>query len=184
MAIGPDQKVTTTGLMSDNKAPVKAPDLSALGKGQPQQVASQKAAPIAKRPEPQEPNIEGKVAGLPKELLAKVDSFLADPEVNEAMQKIAPENANMIAQFKGNESIVALPEKALAMWAVEKYPRENIQESFMDFITELSEVQSDDTNVPPDMATQTDSMMGEDPNADPNITPEMEAIDQGQEELV
>ena len=53
----------------------------------------------------------------------------------------------------------------------------------MDFITELSEVQSDDTNVPPDMATQTDSMMGEDPNADPNITPEMEAIDQGQEEL-
>ena len=100
------------------------------------------------------------------------------------MQKIAPENANMIAQFKGNESIVALPEKALAMWAVEKYPRENIQESFMDFITELSEVQSDDTNVPPDMATQTDSMMGEDPNADPNITPEMEAIDQGQEELV
>ena len=184
MAIGPDQKVTTTGLMSDNKAPVKAPDLSALGKGQPQQAAPQKPAPIAQRPKPQEPNIESKVAGLPRELLAKVDSFLADPEVNEAMQKIAPENANMIAQFKGNESIVALPEKALAMWAVEKYPRENIQESFMDFITELSEVQSDSINVPPDMATQTDSMMGEDPNADPNITPEMEAIDQGQEELV
>ena len=183
MAIGPDQKVTTTGLMSDNKAPVKAPDLSALGKGQPQQAAPQKPAPIAQRPKPQEPNIESKVAGLPRELLAKVDSFLADPEVNEAMQKIAPENASMIAQFKGNESIVALPEKALAMWAVEKYPRENIQESFMDFITELSEVQSDDINVPPDMATQTDSMMGEDPNADPNITPEMEAIDQGQEEL-
>ena len=183
MAIGPDQKVTTTGLMGEKPTMPKAPDLSALGKGQPQQAAPQKPAPIAKRPEPQEPNIEGKVAGLPKELLAKVDSFLADPEVNEAMQKIAPENASMIAQFKGNENIVALPEKALAMWAVEKYPRENIQESFMDFITELSEVQSDDTNVPPDMATQTDSMMGEDPNADPNITPEMDAIDQGQEEL-
>ena len=183
MAIGPDQKVTTTGLMSDNKAPVKAPDLSGLSQGQ-SQTTPQKSAPIAQRPKPQEPNIESKVAGLPRELLAKVDSFLADPEVNEAMQQIAPENASMIAQFKGNENIVALPEKALAMWAVEKYPRENIQESFMDFITELSEVQSDDTNVPPDMATQTDSMMGEDPNADPNITPEMEAIDQGQEELV
>ena len=182
MAIGPDQKVTTTGLMSDNKAPVKAPDLSALGKGQPQKPAPQKPAPIAQRPEPQEPNIEGKVAGLPRELLAKVDSFLADPEVNEAMQKIAPENANMIAQFKGNESIVALPEKALAMWAVEKYPRDNIEESFTDFITELSEAQSDSTNVPPDMATQTDSMMGEDPDAGQEITPEMDAIDR--EELV
>ena len=67
MAIGPDQKVTTTGLMSDNKAPVKAPDLSALGKGQPQQAAPQKPAPIAQRPKPQEPNIESKVAGLPRE---------------------------------------------------------------------------------------------------------------------
>jgi len=183
MAIGPDQKVTTTGLMGEKPTMPKAPDLSALGKGQPQQTKEQAPAPIAKRPESQEPNIEGKVAGLPKELLAKVDSFLADPEVNEAMQKIAPESASMIAKFKGNESIVALPEKALAMWAVEKYPRENIQESFMDFITELSEVQADSTNVPPDMATQTDSMMGEDSSADPNITPEMEAIDQGQEEL-
>jgi len=183
MAIGPDQKVTTTGLMGEKPTMPKAPDLSALGKGQPQQAAPQKPAPIAQRPKPQEPNIESKVAGLPRELLAKVDSFLADPEVNEAMQQIAPENASMIAQFKGNENIVALPEKALAMWAVEKYPRENIQESFMDFITELSEVQSDDTNVPPDMATQTDSMMGEDPNVDQEITPEMEAIDQDQEEL-
>jgi hypothetical protein len=183
MAIGPDQKVTTTGLMGEKPTMPKAPDLSALGKGQPQQAAPQKPAPIAQRPKPQEPNIESKVAGLPRELLAKVDSFLADPEVNEAMQQIAPENASMIAQFKGNENIVALPEKALAMWAVEKYPRENIQESFMDFITELSEIQSDDTNVPPDMATQTDSMMGEDPNVDQEITPEMEAIDQDQEEL-
>ena len=183
MAIGPDQRTTTTGLMGEKPTMPKAPDLSALGKGQPQQTKEQAPAPIAKRPESQEPNIEGKVAGLPKELLAKVDSFLADPEVNEAMQKIAPESASMIAKFKGNESIVALPEKALAMWAVEKYPRENIQESFMDFITELSEVQADSTNVPPDMATQTDSMMGEDSSADPNITPEMEAIDQGQEEL-
>ena len=41
MAIGPDQKVTTTGLM-DNKSNVPdAPDLSALGKGQ-QQSAPQK----------------------------------------------------------------------------------------------------------------------------------------------
>ena len=181
MAIGPDQKVTTTGLMGEKPTMPKAPDLSALGKGQSQQAAPQKPAPIAKRPEPQEPNIEEKMGGLPKELLAKVDSFLADPEVNEAMQKIAPESASMIAQFKGNESIVALPEKALAMWAVEKYPRNNIQESFMDFITELSEVQSDSTNVPPDTATQTQGMMAQDPNAEQDITPEMEAIDSGQE---
>ena len=49
------------------------------------------------------------------------------------------------------------------------------------FITDLSGGQPDNTNVPPDTATQTQGMMAQDPNAEQDITPEMEAIDSGQE---
>jgi hypothetical protein len=56
------------------------------------------------------------------------------------------------------------------------------QSSVQQFLTDLSGEQPDDTTVPPDMATQTNNMMSNQ-NVDQEITPEMEAIDQGQEEL-
>ena len=46
------------------------------------------------------------------------------------------------------------------------------------FITDLSGEQSDNTNVPPDMATQPQGMMEQDPNALPS---DIQAIDEGGE---
>jgi len=48
MAIGPDQKVTTTGLMGGSPQMPKAPDMSGLGQGQaPAQVAEKSAPEIS-----------------------------------------------------------------------------------------------------------------------------------------
>ena len=183
MAIGPDQKVTTTGLM-DNKSNVPdAPDLSALGKGQ-QQSAPQKAEPMAKRPEPKQPNVNDRIDQVGQanpESIAQVDLMLSDPDINDIMQKLAPEAAGKIAQFKGEEKIVALPSSIVKNYAMKMYGGDE-QSSVQQFLTDLSGEQLDDTNVPPDMATQTDGMMSNQ-NANQEITPEMDAIDQGQEEL-
>jgi len=184
MAIGPDQKVTTTGLMSDNKAPVKAPDLSGLSQGQSQQAAPQKAAPVAQRPEPQAPNTDDRINQVEQanpDAMAQLDVILSDPDINDIIQKLAPEAAGKIAQFKGEEKIVALPTSTVKNYAMKMYGGDE-QTSIQQFLNDLSGEQPDDTTVPPDTATQTDNMMSNQ-NVDQEITPEMDSIDQGQEEL-
>jgi hypothetical protein len=183
MAIGPDQKVTTTGLMDNKPTMPNAPDLSALGKGQ-QQSAPQKVEPMVKKPEPEQPNVNDRIDQVGQanpESIAQVDLMLSDPDINDIMQKLAPEAAGKIAQFKGEEKIVALPTSVVKSYAMRMYGGDE-QSSVQQFLTDLSGEQPDDTNVPPDMATQTDGMMSNQ-NANQEITPEMDAIDQGQEEL-
>ena len=82
MAIGLDQKVTTTGLMGgDTKLP-KAPDMSGLSQGQ-DQGQGQAPAPIAERPVKESPdqNIEEKLAGLTEEEKFKLDTILICPSL-------------------------------------------------------------------------------------------------------
>jgi len=184
MAIGPDQKVTTTGLMGGDKKPIQAPDLSGLSQGQQQTAATQKPAPIAKRPEPQAPNTDDRINQVGQanpDAMAQLDVILSDPDINDIIQKLAPEAANKIAQFKGEEKIVALPASAIKNYAIKMYGGDE-QTSVQQFLTDLSGEQPDDTTVPPDTATQTDNMMSNQ-NVDQEITPEMDSIDQGQEEL-
>ena len=184
MAIGPDQKVTTTGLMGGDKKPVQAPDLSGLSQGQQQTAATQKPAPMAKRPEPQVPNTDERINQVEQanpDAMAQLDVILSDPDINDIIQKLAPEAANKIAQFKGEEKIVALPASVIKNYAIKMYGGDE-QTSVQQFLTDLSGEQPDDTTVPPDTATQTDNMMSNQ-NVDQEITPEMDAIDQGQEEL-
>ena len=61
-----------------------------------------------------------------------------------------------------------------------KYPSNTEQESVEGFVTELSESQSDDTNVPPEnmQASSPNSMMAPEPNTDPDISPEAMSLDQ------
>jgi len=184
MAIGPDQKVTTTGLMGEKPTMVKAPDLSGLSQGQSQQAAPQKAAPVAQRPEPQVPNTDDRINQVGQanpDIMAQLDVILSDPDINDIIQKLAPEAANKIAQFKGEEKIVALPTSTVKNYAMKMYGGDE-QTSIQQFLNDLSGEQPDDTTVPPDTATQTDNMMSNQ-NVDQEITPEMDSIDQGQEEL-
>jgi len=181
MAIGPDQKVTTTGLMGgDTKLP-KAPDMSGLSQGQPQQTQGQAPVPIAERPIEESPdqNIEEKLAQLTEEQKFKLDTILS-PSNAEILKIIAPEASSVIDQFTSEEEIISLPISAIVAYATKIYGGDE-KLAVQNFITDLSGGQPDNTNVPPDTATQTQGMMAQDPNAEQDITPEMEAIDSGQE---
>ena len=68
MAIGPDNQVTTTGLMGATPNLPAPPDMSGLGQAQSQK--GRAPTPMAKRPAPekvQDPNIDQKLAKLSEE---------------------------------------------------------------------------------------------------------------------
>ena len=181
MAIDQSGQVTTTGILNKPSVNVKAPDMSGLGQGQSQKTKAKAPAPIAERPVKESPdqNIEKKLAGLTEEEKFKLDTILS-PSNATILKKIAPEASSVIDQFTSEEEVVSLPISAIVAYATKIYGGEE-KLAVQNFITDLSGGQPDNTNVPPDTATQTQGMMAQDPNAEQNITPEMEAIDSGQE---
>ena len=177
MAIGSDQKVTTTGLMGGTSKLPDAPDMSGLSQVQPQ--GDQPPAPVVERPtESQDINIEERLKNLNEAEIEQLDGLLG-PSNAAIFKKIAPEASGLIDQFTSEEDVVSLPISAIKAYAMKIYGGDE-KLAVQNFITDLSGEQPDNTNVPPDTATQTQGMMVKDP-ADQPITPEMEAIDSGQQ---
>ena len=174
MAIGPDGKVTTTGLMDNSAKIAEAPDMSAMK--QPAQPQEQKAPPtaMAQRPEPKDPAVIEKLNGLSEEEKVQLDMVLS-PSLATILKKISPDASQVIDQFTSQEENVVLPVSVVKNFAVRKYPSSSEQESLQGFVTELSESQSDNTNVPPEnmQASNPNSMMAQEPD-----TTETDAIDQ------
>ena len=182
MAIDQRGQVTTTGILNKPSVNVEAPDMTGLGQGQPQQTQGQAPAPIAERPAPertQDPNIDERIQNLNETEIAQLDGLLG-PSNAAILKKIAPEASGVIDQFTSEEDVVSLPISAIKTYAMKIYGGDE-KLAVQNFITDLSGEQPDNTNVPPDTATQTQGMMAQDPNAEQDITPEMEAIDSGQE---
>ncbi len=182
MAIDQSGKVTTTGLMGGTPKLPNAPDMSGLGQGQTQQTQGQAPAPMAERPAPegaQDPNIDERIQNLNETEIAQLDGLLG-PSNAAILKKIAPEAIGLIDQFTSEEDVVSLPISVVTAYAMKIYGGDE-KLAVQNFITDLSGQEPDNTNVPPDTATQTQGMMAQDPNAEQDITPEMEAIDSGQE---
>ena len=179
MAIGPDGKVTTTGLM-DNKAKTPdAPDMSKMSSGQPlPQDPTKPVNPFAPKPTgpvlPKDPAVVEKLNDLSEEEKIQLDMVLS-PSLATILKKISPDASEVIDQFTSKEENVVLPVSVVKNFAVRKYPSSSEQESVQGFVTELSESQSDNTNVPPEnmQASNPNSMMALEPN-----TTETDAIDQ------
>ena len=190
MAIGPKGEVTTTGLMNSPAKTAEAPDMSNLKP--PAQPQEQKAPPAAapvkqamvQRPEPKDPEIVQKLNNLSEEEAQQL-SMVLSPSLATTLIKILPEATDLINEFKSAEENVVLPVSVVKNYAVKKYPSSSEQESVQGFVTELSESQSDNTNVPPENMSEANpnGMMVQDPNADSEIAPETAAIDEGQSEL-
>ena len=184
MAIGPDGKVTTTGLMDNSAKIAKAPDMSAMK--QPAQPKEQKApaAAMVQKPEVKDPAVIEKLNSLSDEEKQQLDMVLS-PSLSSILTKILPEASDVISQFTSAEENVILPVSVVKNFAKKKYPSSTEQESIQGFVTELSESQSDNTNVPPEnmTAANPNGMMVKDPSADSEIAPETVAIDEGQLEL-
>ena len=173
MAIGPDGKVTTTGLMDSPAKTAEAPDMSNLkAPAQPKE----KTAPAAmvEKPEPKDPAVIEKLNGLSEEEKVQLDMVLS-PSLATILKKISPDASQVIDQFTSQEENVVLPVSVVKNFAVRKYPSSSEQESVQGFVTELSESQSDNTNVPPEnmQASNPNSMMAQEPD-----TTETDAIDQ------
>ena len=180
MAIDRTGKVTTTGLMGGTPKLPNAPDMSGLGQGQTQQTQGQAPAKVAERPvESPDQNIDKKLAGLTEEEKFKLDTILS-PSNATILKKIAPEASSVIDQFTSEEEVLSLPVSTIVSYAMKIYGGDE-KLAVQNFINDLSGEQPDNTNVPPDTATQTQGMMAQDPNAEQDVTSEMEAIDSGQE---
>jgi len=181
MAIGPKGEVTTTGLMNSTGKIPEAPDMSNLkAPAQPQEKTAPAAAPIkqamVQRPEPKDPEIVQKLNNLSEEEAQQL-SMVLSPSLATTLIKILPEATDLINEFKSTEENVILPVSVVKNFAVRKYPSSSEQESVQGFVTELSESQSDNTNVPPEnmQASNPNGMMAQEPNAMPEDT---DAIDQ------
>ena len=177
MAIGPKGEVTTTGLMNSTGKIPEAPDMSNLKPpAQPQEQRAPAAAPtaMAQIPEPKDPEIVQKLNNLSEEEAQQL-SMVLSPSLATTLIKILPEATDLINEFKSTEENVILPVSVVKNFAVRKYPSSSEQESVQGFVTELSESQSDNTNVPPEnmQASNPNSMMAQEPD-----TTETDAIDQ------
>ena len=179
MAIGPDNQVTTTGLMGATPNLPAAPDMSGLGQGQAQQTQTQAPAPMAKRPAPertQDPNIDERIQNLNETEIAQLDGLLG-PSNAAILKKIAPEASGLIDQFTSEEDVVSLPISIITAYAVKMYGGDE-KLAVQNFITDLSGEQSDNTNVPPDTATESQGMMTQQSD---DVPSDIQSIDEGEQ---
>jgi len=174
MAIGPDNQVTTTGLMGSTPKLPNAPDMSGLNQGQTQ--GGRAPAPMAEKPvkESQNPNIETRLQDLNETEIAQLDGLLG-PANAAILKKIAPEASGIIDQFTSEEDVVSLPISAIKAYAAKIYGGDE-KLAVQNFITDLSGQEPDNTNVPPDTATESQGMMTQQSDDMPS---DIQAIDEG-----
>jgi len=177
MAIDQSGQVTTTGLMGGTPKLPDAPDMSGLGQGQTQ--GGQAPAPMAERPAPertQDPNIDERIQNLNETEIAQLDGLLG-PSNAAILKKIAPEASGLIDQFTSEEDVVSLPISAIKAYAMKIYGGDE-RLAVQNFITDLSGQEPDNTNVPPDTATESTGMMTQQSDDMPS---DIQAIDEGTE---
>ena len=184
MAIGPKGEVTTTGLMNSTGKIPEAPDMSNLkAPAQPQEKTAPAAPPaaMAQRPEPKDPEVIQKLNSLSEEEQVQLDMFMS-PSIAIILKKISPDASQLIDQFTSQEENVILPVSVVKNFAVRKYPSSSEQESVQGFVTELSESQSDNTNVPPENMQASNpnpnSMMAPEPNVNQDSDLDTSSIDE------
>ena len=175
MAIDQSGKVTSTGLMGGTPKLPDAPDMSGLGQGQTQGNNKTTVTPD-KTAQTQDPNIDERIQNLNETEIAQLDGLLG-PSNAAILKKIAPEASGLIDQFTSEEDVVSLPISVITAYAVKMYGGDK-KLAVQNFITDLSGQELDNTIVPPDMATQPQGMMEQDPDAIPS---EVQAIDEGVE---
>tara|TARA_R100000234_G_scaffold43680_1_gene25867 strand:- start:45 stop:584 length:540 start_codon:yes stop_codon:yes gene_type:complete len=175
MAIGPDNQVTTTGLMGATPNLPAPPDMSGLNQAQSQE--GQAPAPMAERPAPertQDPNIDERIQNLNETEIAQLDGLLG-PTNAAILKKIAPEASGLIDQFTSEEDVVSLPISAIKAYAMKIYGGDE-RLAVQNFITDLSGQEPDNTNVPPDTATESQGMMTQQSD---DLPSDIQAIDEG-----
>ena len=167
------EAATTTGLMNTKPSIPTAPDLSALGKGQPQQVApasTQTQVPSNPLQEefpdatPMELEFAERAKKLTDEDQAALQSVLS-PSVRTALAKIIPEFKDVMDAYGSEEPNVIFPLSVVAEYAMQRYGGQDAQEAVNTFIADVTSLQDQQmeqqTNVPPgpEQPTETAGLM-------------------------
>ena len=164
MAIGPDQRTTTTGLVNKKPMIPAAPDLGALqGTQQVQPTQAQVTPPVAESQEDTEltTRVAG-VRGLTDEDKESLDAALS-PSVKEALSKIFPDLAPAIKQLGTDEPNVIFPLSYIVKFAMTRYGGQDEQEAVNNFMTDvqsMNQQMEQPNNVPPEnQPTETAGLM-------------------------
>ena len=157
--------VTTTGMMNNKPAPMRAPDMSKI-----KMPTAKKPAPVKKvvKPveQPKEMTLAEKVQNLTDQDRAVLATVLS-PSVSSVLKKIAPDLSPLLDQAGPAEENVIIPVSVAKNFAAKRYGGQNETEAVSNFIADLQQsVPGMDntmgqTNVPPDtqMADSEGSMM-------------------------
>ena len=157
--------VTTTGMMNNKPATMKAPDMSKI-----KMPTARKPAPVKQvaKPveQPKEMTLAEKVQNLTDQDRAVLATVLS-PSVSSVLKKIAPDLSPLLDQAGPAEENVIIPVSVAKNFAAKRYGGQNETEAVSNFIADLQQsVPGMDntmgqTNVPPDtqMADSEGSMM-------------------------
>ena len=167
MAIDSTGKPTTTGIMNTKPNIPKAPNLSALGKGQP--APKQKPMPAPKtqtEPEgtPMELEFAERAKNLTDEDQAALQTVLS-PSVRAALGKIIPEFKPVMDAYGLNEPNVVIPASLMSSYASKIYGIQNQNEALAKFYDDVTSdidqqmEQEQQPNVPPSQPTQAKGLM-------------------------
>mgnify|MGYP006406791569 CR=1 FL=1 len=165
MAIGPRNKVTTTGMMDKTSFTPVAADMSALQP--PQQVQPTQAGVTP--PVPQEGPLTTKYPGvndLSDEDIESLNAALS-PSVKTALSKIFPDLASTIDQLGTDEPNVIFPLSIVKRFAMQRYGGQDENEAVQNFLADvispdIQQAQMEQpNNVPPgtEEPTQTAGLM-------------------------
>ena len=167
MAIDSTGKPTTTGIMNTKPNIPKAPNLSALGKGQP--APKQKPMPAPKtqtEPEgtPMELEFAERAKSLTDEDQAALQTVLS-PSVKAALGKIIPEFKPVMDAYGLDEPNVVIPASLMSNYASKIYGIQNQNEALAKFYDDVTSdidqqmEQEQQPNVPPSQPTQAEGLM-------------------------
>ena len=152
--------VTTTGIMNNKPAPMRAPDMSKI-----KMPTARKPAPVKEvaKPveQPKEMTLAEKVQNLTDQDRAVLATVLS-PSVSNVLKKIAPDLSPLLDQAGPAEENVIIPVSVVKNFATKRYGGQNETEAVTNFIADLQQ------SVP-----GMDNMMDQQP-----VPPETEAIDQ------
>ena len=138
MAIGPDNRVTTTGLVDKKPMIPEAADLSALQETQQvQPTQAQVTPPIADSQANTEMTTTlGGTQNLTDEEIDSLEAAMS-PSVKEALSKIFPDLASAIKQFGTDEPNVIFPLSTVKRFAVQRYGGESEEEAVQNFMADV-----------------------------------------------
>ena len=161
MAIGPGNKITTTGLI--DKKPM-IPEVPVMPKQQPTQ--AQVTPPVQQQEE--DPRLI-KYPGLQNLSDEEKESLNAalSPSVKTALGKIVPDLQSLIDQFGTNEPNVIFPLSIVKRYAMQRYGGQDENEAVQNFMTDvispdIEQAQMENqNNVPPgtEQSTETAGLM-------------------------